>query len=344
VNQVFGPSGRESGGLDLYVNDEDTGNILRYDGTTGAFLGVFVQGGSGGLGNPSGFVFGPDGNFYVADLALFGSTPAVLRFQGPAGPTPGAFMDAFVPAGRGGLLQPFGVLFGPDRTGDGRQDLYVNSADVHESSFQTSRPHTSSVKVYDGVTGGYLADFVAAGSGGLDTPILMTFTETDPVTLAYTGRSRVAAATSLSASSTAATVGGTQVHGGGGALLTDQSGASFPPAFALEAMLRSDGPAQGTINFAFGPAFGQSWGAVPGVTSIHLTGAVASLAAAGDSAVTLESRLTEKDSARGGGVPFTEGDAPFAIALRPGAPQFTLQWCELPAFDPVLTDGTLAIH
>src|SRR5262249_12080679 len=46
---------------------------------------------------------------------------------------------------------------------------------------------SSSVKVYDGVTGAYLSDFVSAGSGGLNTPILMTFTETDPVTLAYTG-------------------------------------------------------------------------------------------------------------------------------------------------------------
>jgi DsbC/DsbD-like thiol-disulfide interchange protein len=53
-------------------------------------------------------------------------------------------------------------------------------------------PHTSSVKVYDGVTGAYLSDFVTAGSGGLNTPILMTFTETDPVTLAYTGGASMA--------------------------------------------------------------------------------------------------------------------------------------------------------
>jgi hypothetical protein len=109
-------------------------------------------------------------------------------------------------------------------------------------------------------------------------------------------------------------------------------------------MLRSDGPAQGTIHFVFGPPFGQSWGAVPGVPSIHLTGAVTSLAVAGDRTVALEGRLTEKDYTRGGGVPFTEGDAPFAIALRPGAPQFTLQWCELPAFDLERTDGNPAIH
>jgi serine/threonine protein kinase len=191
---VFGPSGRSDGALDLYVSDDFTGNILRYDGTTGAFLGVFVPNETGGLGAPTGLMFGPDGNLYVSDAGYFGSAPAVLRFQGPAGATPGAFMGAFVSAGSGGLLQPFGVLFGPDRSGDGQQDLYVTSADLHESSFKTSRPHASCVKVYDGVTGGYLSEVISVEGGGLNTPILMTFTETDPVTLAYLGGVPVAAA------------------------------------------------------------------------------------------------------------------------------------------------------
>jgi hypothetical protein len=188
INQVFGPSGRGPGKLDLYVSDERTHGILRFDGTTGAFVSAFVPGGSGGLGSPTGLMFGPDGNLYVADGGYFGSAPAVLRFQGPAGPTPGAFMGAFVPAGSGGLLQPFAVLFGPDRNGDGRQDLYVTSTDLNDSAFSTSRPHISSV------TGAYLRDFVTADSGGLRTPTLMTFTETDPVTLAYTGDHLTAAA------------------------------------------------------------------------------------------------------------------------------------------------------
>jgi hypothetical protein len=194
VVQVFGPSGRHTGGLDLYVSNESTGSILRYDGTTGAFVGEFVPNGSGGLGSPTGMVFGPDGNFYVADSGFFGSSPAVLRFQGPGGLTPGAFMGTFVPAGRGGLLQPFGVLFGPDRNSDGRQDLYVTSCDLNDSSFVNSRPHTSTVKVYDGVTGAYFSDFVTMDSGGLNTPTLMTFTDTDPVTLAYTRATELTAA------------------------------------------------------------------------------------------------------------------------------------------------------
>jgi DNA-binding beta-propeller fold protein YncE len=343
VVQVFGPSGRNPSGLDLYVSDERTGSILRYDGTTGAFLGVFVPHGSGGLGSPTGLVFGPDGYLYVSDSGFFGSPPVVLRFQGPAGPTPGAFLGAFVPAGSGGQLQPFGLLFGPDRNGDGRQDLYVTSAEVNDSSFVNSKPHSSSVKVYDGVTGAYLSDFISVDTGGLNTPTLMTFTETDPVTLAYTGRGSIAAATAPLASSTPSAAATAPVHGGGQALFTDPSGASFPFTFMLGAVLRSDGPAQGTINFIFSPAFGQSWGAVPGVTSAYLTAAASSVAADGDGPVTLEGRLTEKDYARGGGAAFIEKDVPCAIALRPGAAQFTLQWCELPAFDLEPTDGNLAI-
>ena len=53
----------------------------------------------------------------------------------------------------------------------------VTSTDLNLSSDMTSRRDTSSVKVYDGVTGAYLTDFVSVGSGGLNTPILMTLSE-----------------------------------------------------------------------------------------------------------------------------------------------------------------------
>jgi hypothetical protein len=41
--------------------------VLRYDGATGAFLGSFVDTGSGGLGEPTGLDFGSDGDLYVAE-------------------------------------------------------------------------------------------------------------------------------------------------------------------------------------------------------------------------------------------------------------------------------------
>jgi DNA-binding beta-propeller fold protein YncE len=187
VAHVFGPSGTQHPSLDLYVSDEDNDRVLRYDGETGEFLETFVESGSGGLGSPFGLVFGPDGNLYVADSGVFGGTPSVLRFQGPKGKSPGAFLDAFVPAGSGGLMQPLGLLFGPDANGDGNQDLYVNSQAVNPYSF-FGEPGTSSVKLYDGVTGDYIADFVPVEENEeLESPTLMTFTDSHPVTLEYLG-------------------------------------------------------------------------------------------------------------------------------------------------------------
>jgi hypothetical protein len=50
------------------------------------------------------------------------------------------------------------------------------------------------VKRYDGATGAFIDTFVPERSGGLKRPSMMTFTQTDPVTLAYLGDDRLTAA------------------------------------------------------------------------------------------------------------------------------------------------------
>ncbi|TWU33853.1 LamG-like jellyroll fold domain-containing protein [Novipirellula artificiosorum] len=65
--------------------------------------------------------------------------------------------DAFVDVNQGGLWSPRGMAFGPDG------NLYVSSSD------------TDSVLRYDGTTGTFIDEFVAAGSGGLDYPRDLTF-------------------------------------------------------------------------------------------------------------------------------------------------------------------------
>jgi DNA-binding beta-propeller fold protein YncE len=142
---VFGPDG------DLYVtNPEPTASlandqVLRYDGTTGAFRGVFVPTRSGGLRLPSALTFGPGGDLFVAST----NTSEVLRYDGRTG----AFRGAFVAAGSGGLSRPVGIAFGagPQQGGD----LFVASLD------------TDQVLRYDGTTGAFRNVFVAAGAGGL---------------------------------------------------------------------------------------------------------------------------------------------------------------------------------
>src|SRR5262249_9509196 len=87
--------------------------IKRYDGTTGAFLGVFVA--PQGIRTFDDFDFGPDGNIYVTD-DVHGS---ILRFSGLNGaPLPSALQSGanFITPGSGGLSSPADVVFMPQRT------------------------------------------------------------------------------------------------------------------------------------------------------------------------------------------------------------------------------------
>ncbi len=172
---VFAPSGQNPNDLDLYVVDFDCGCVLRFDGTTGDFNGTFTP---SVLGGPNALTFGPNGDLYVSDY--FGSTPGVKRFEGPGSENPGAFIDVFVPSGSGGLFNPTAAIFGPDGNGDGEQDLYVANSQL--AGFKKGN-----VKRYDGVTGTFIDTFVEIDHPELDDPNGLTFTETDPVTLAYTG-------------------------------------------------------------------------------------------------------------------------------------------------------------
>ena len=93
----------------LYVSSGDTDSVLAYDGETGAFLRTFASG--GGLTEPEGIAFGPDGNLYVSSRS-----DAVLRYDGKTG----AFIDVF--ASGHGLVDPAGIAFGGPEN-----DLFVSS-------------------------------------------------------------------------------------------------------------------------------------------------------------------------------------------------------------------------
>jgi sugar lactone lactonase YvrE len=126
------------------------GEVLEYDGTTGSFVGVFVDtaGNEGGAIDPYGIVF-EQGGLFVA--SFFPSE--VKEFDA----TTGAFVQTLVTSGAGGLSGPSGLAFGPDG------DLYV-----------TSR-NDDSVKRYDGANGSFVESFVVSGSGGLDEPFDLVF-------------------------------------------------------------------------------------------------------------------------------------------------------------------------
>jgi hypothetical protein len=96
--------------------------INRYDGSTGAFIDTFVPTGAGGLADVRDILFDGDGNLLVAEP----TKNAVLRYEGPAGQTPGRFIDAVVPSGLGGLRFPISIAVGDDL------NLYVSSRDTDE--------------------------------------------------------------------------------------------------------------------------------------------------------------------------------------------------------------------
>ncbi|MBZ0171112.1 MAG: DUF11 domain-containing protein [Phycisphaerales bacterium] len=143
TSMAFGADGN------LYVAGFANDAVLRYDGSTGAFLGVFVTAGSGGLDEPTALAFGPAGDLYIASS----SNDEVLRYDGVTG----ALVGTFVTSGSGGLDSPSGITFGPDG------DLYVSSSD------------TGQALRYDGTSGAFLGIFVAAGAGGLGDPADLTF-------------------------------------------------------------------------------------------------------------------------------------------------------------------------
>jgi DNA-binding beta-propeller fold protein YncE len=167
--KAFIPAG--SGGLDapygvtfgsdgsLYVSSNNTNAILRYQGplagspgaplpASGRSGATFVTPSSGGLFQPLNSVFGPDGNLYVDG----GQNLSILRYNG----TTGAFIDTFVPGGRGDLAAGRGMVFDQD----GR--LYVTDSG-------------NGVHRYD-AQGNFLGDFlVNAVSPELSKPQGMAF-------------------------------------------------------------------------------------------------------------------------------------------------------------------------
>src|SRR6266404_4837313 len=157
---AFGPDGL------LYVANDTTqpayggvpGNILRFDGSTGDFVGVFVPSGSGGLSYANDLHFGPDGNLYVDNSSGAGKDHGkILRYDATTGdPLPSAGKDGanFITPNDGGLVWANGFAFGPDGM------LYV------ANDFTPNGP--SNILRFDGTTGNFVDVFVSGGLGFVD--------------------------------------------------------------------------------------------------------------------------------------------------------------------------------
>jgi DNA-binding beta-propeller fold protein YncE len=110
------------------------GSVTEFNGASGTFVRQFT---GGGLADPEGITFGPDGKMYVAN------GDSIVRFD----PTTGALIDVFVTPGSGGLSGGRDVTFGSDG------NLYA-----------TSSGSTGGVLKYSGTDGSFLGAFVGPGS------------------------------------------------------------------------------------------------------------------------------------------------------------------------------------
>jgi DNA-binding beta-propeller fold protein YncE len=85
IELAFGPDGN------LYVSGYFFDNVVRFDGVSGASMGVFAS----DIIGANGLAFGPDGNLYVA--AQVGNS--ILRFNGSNGALIDTFADVNGPIG-----------------------------------------------------------------------------------------------------------------------------------------------------------------------------------------------------------------------------------------------------
>ena len=183
TSATFGPDGA------LYVASFETDEILRYDGQTGAFLGVFVSAGLGNLNGPdAGTKFGSDGMLYVPSFF----NDRVLRYDAQ-----GNFVDAFVGFREGGLRQPRDLV---QHEGDWYvassfsnrilryddqgnfvgifatvQQPYSLAFNRHDGDLYVVSLQNNAVRVLDGHSGAFRETIVPSGSAGLDGAVYLFF-------------------------------------------------------------------------------------------------------------------------------------------------------------------------
>jgi len=153
------------------ANTQYSGEVLRYSGNTGTYLGPLVSGMSTNAPwAPRGIVIGKDGDLYVADEGQVSGPPPgyIDRYNA----TTGAFISQWTAPGLPVTFQPRAMVFGPDGL------LYVTNYEDYPS-LGTGQAGLGSILRFNPATGAYLGQFVnrngSSGGPPLMSPEGLTF-------------------------------------------------------------------------------------------------------------------------------------------------------------------------
>ncbi|TAH36368.1 MAG: hypothetical protein EYC70_11230 [Planctomycetota bacterium] len=204
---VFGPDGH------WYVASFNTDAVLRYQGSSGAFLDVFVPPNSANLNGPDvGMIFGPDGSLYVPSYW----NHTVKRYDALTG-APIGTNGNFVAFRSGGLANPRGLIFSGAHfyvASEGTDEVLrydaISGAFVDEfvwddpatgaddngslngpcgmefgpdGQLYVTSVNSDEVLRFDGSSGDYLDTVVAAGANGVDAPTFLRFVALEGILL-----------------------------------------------------------------------------------------------------------------------------------------------------------------
>lgn len=187
---VFGPDNNLYVSNTIRIGSTTSGAVIKYDPTTGNFLGGVVKGIQEpyeGLSRYTDVAFDSNGDLYTTFFGSRGIPGQVFKYDPTTGEELSSFQvgspiglaissnDDIYVSDLGGFVYKQSATgsrtaFGSDELNPGTTGLTLGV----DGSLFVAETSSNSVKKFDSDTGEYLGDFINSGSGGLSSPSYLT--------------------------------------------------------------------------------------------------------------------------------------------------------------------------